>query len=56
MGGLLDCTPANVVHVGNEQKDMDVAKAFGCPAILLKRGGPQVDWGQSRTINLLSEL
>lgn len=53
---ILLCTPASMIHVGNERKDVEVAKAFGCPAILLNRGGPAADWGQDRTISLLSEL
>ena len=52
----MSCPPADMVHVGNEKKDVEVAQAFGCPAILLNRHGPAADWGQDRTISLLSEL
>jgi putative hydrolase of the HAD superfamily len=47
---------ANMTHVGNEQKDVDVARAFGCPAVLLDRSGRLPAWGQDRTIRSLMEL
>ena len=52
----LPCTPAAMIYVGNEQKDITAARAFGCTAILLDRHDASPDWGQDRTISLLSEL
>ncbi len=52
----LGCTARDVIHVGNEKKDIDVARAFGCRAVLVNRGTKQIDWGQDRTIAALSEL
>jgi putative hydrolase of the HAD superfamily len=52
----LGCDPADMVHVGNERKDVDVARAVGCRAVLLDRGGRRPDWGQHRTIRSLDEL
>ena len=51
-----DCAPADMTYVGNERKDIAAARAFGCQAILLDRNRENPDWGQDRTISLLSEL
>lgn len=52
----LGCSPGEISHVGNERKDIDVARAFGCCAILLDRARHRPDWGQDRTIASLAEL
>jgi putative hydrolase of the HAD superfamily len=52
----LGCTAENMVYVGNERKDVDVALAFGCEAVLLDRAGAAPVWGQRRTIRSLQEL
>lgn len=50
------CEPGEMAYVGNEKKDVDVARAFGCYSILIDRAGHGYDWGQDRTITSLSEL
>jgi putative hydrolase of the HAD superfamily len=52
----LGCEAGEIIHVGNERKDIDVARAFGCRAILLDRTGHRPNWGQDRTIGSLAEL
>lgn len=52
----LKCSAHEIVHVGNEKKDIEVATAFGCRAVLINRGGQKIDWGQHRTISSLMEL
>lgn len=52
----LGCAPSAMMHVGNERKDIDVARAFGCRAVLLDRARAGVQWGQDQTINSLAEL
>lgn len=52
----LQCSPIELVYVGNERKDIEVANAFGCESVLLDRGGLKPEWGQSRTIKSLNEL
>jgi putative hydrolase of the HAD superfamily len=52
----LSCEPREMMYVGNEQKDMVVARACGCEAVLIDRANHGKDWGQDRTISLLSEL
>lgn len=52
----LDCRAPDLVHVGNEPKDVEVARALGCESILIDRHRHGKDWGQDRTINSLTEL
>ena len=52
----LDCSAAEMIYVGNERKDIQVARAFGCYAILIDRHQSGAAWGQDRTITSLSEL
>ncbi len=52
----LSCTPSEMVYVGNEQKDIEAARAFGCSSILIDRKRINPAWGQDRTIMSLSEL
>lgn len=52
----LACDPGDMAYVGNEQKDVEVARAFGCCSILIDRARHGCDWGQDRTIASLSEL
>jgi putative hydrolase of the HAD superfamily len=56
LAGQLGCGPAEMTYVGNEEKDVRAAQAFGCAAVLLVRGGPPPAWGQGRTIASLAEL
>jgi putative hydrolase of the HAD superfamily len=48
--------PWEIAYVGNERKDVEVARAFGCEAILVVRVGTQPLWGQDRTVLSLMEL
>lgn len=56
LASALEVPPSSLVHVGNERKDVDAALAIGSSAVLLSRTGTMPDWGQQRTIKLLSEL
>lgn len=51
-----ECCPTEMTYVGNERKDIEVAKAFGCRPVLLVRGDTKIEWGQSQTITSLVEL
>lgn len=52
----LSCELREMVYVGNEQKDVMVARSCGCPAILIDRAKHGKDWSQDRTIASLAEL
>jgi len=52
----LDCEPTEMSYVGNERKDVEATRAIGCRALLLRRQGDSVDWGQDVTIRSLDEL
>lgn len=52
----LSCAPNEMTYVGNERKDIDAARAFGCPAVLIDRERLCPAWGQDQTIRSLAEL
>ncbi len=52
----LGATRETFLYVGNEEKDIIAANAFGCRSVLLDRTGAAPMWGQSATIRSLSEL
>jgi putative hydrolase of the HAD superfamily len=52
----LEVEPSEIMYVGNEKKDVEVALAFGCEAVLIQRVGQAPDWGQHRTISNLDRL
>lgn len=52
----LGCSAEEMAYVGNEKKDIDAARAFGCEAVLLDRPGLSPAWQQQRTIRSLAEL
>lgn len=52
----LGAAPGEMTYVGNEEKDVRAAEAYGCASVLLVRAGPPPAWGQGRTIASLSEL
>lgn len=56
VAATLNCTAPEIVHVGNEKKDIEVARAFGCRAMLINRSEKNIEWGQDRTIASLVEL
>jgi putative hydrolase of the HAD superfamily len=52
----LSCEVHEMIYVGNERKDIEVARACGCFSVLIDRTKHGCDWGQDRTIGSLSEL
>lgn len=52
----LGCTAAEMAYVGDERKDIEAARYFGCTAILLDRPRRRPAWGQDRTITSLAAL
>jgi putative hydrolase of the HAD superfamily len=52
----LGCKTFAMTYVGNEQKDIEAAKAAGCRAVLIDRNDQRPAWGQDRTIRSLLEL
>lgn len=56
LADALGCTAADMAYVGDERKDIEAARNFGCTAILLDRPHRGVAWGQDRTIASLAEL
>jgi len=54
---VLGCAPEEVLFVGDEEKDIDGARAAGMTAALVWRGdGPSPQYGQHFTVASLSEL
>jgi putative hydrolase of the HAD superfamily len=56
LASSLQCAPSEMILVGNEKKDVEVALASGCEAVLLDRKRAAPDWKQHRTISSLAEL
>lgn len=56
LGLKLGCEAYEMAYVGNEKKDVEVARAWGCRAILIDRLHCGHLWGQDRTIASLVEL
>ncbi len=52
----LESTPSEMLFVGNERKDVEVALSFGCQAVLLDRLGAAPNWGQHHTVTSLLQL
>ncbi len=52
----MGCAPSELTYIGNERKDVEVALAVGCQAILLDRAGTNPQWQQHRTIHSLEEF
>lgn len=46
----------NMIFIGDEQKDIDVAKRFGCVSVLIDRYGSHSDFGQDYTVKDLNEF
>jgi putative hydrolase of the HAD superfamily len=53
---VLSCELDEMIYVGNERKDIEVARACGCQSVLIDRARRGQDWGQDRTISTLSEI
>lgn len=49
-------TPGEMIMVGDEQKDITVAKRFGCRSVLIDRDGSHPEYGQDEYIRGLDEL
>lgn len=45
-----------MIMVGDEQKDITVAKRFGCRSVLIDRDGSHPEYGQDEYIIGLDEL
>jgi len=45
-----------MVFIGDEQKDIIVAKRFGCMSVLIDRKSRNADFGQEHTIINLTQL
>jgi putative hydrolase of the HAD superfamily len=56
LAAALSCELHEMVYVGNEKKDIEVARACGCHSILIDRAKHGCDWGQDRMIASLSEI
>lgn len=52
----LGSSAEEMAYVGNERKDVEVARAFGCRSVCLDRTRSNPDWGQDRTIESLDAL
>lgn len=52
----LGSKPRDLIHVGNEEKDVLAAKAAGCRSVVIDRNDQRPSWGQDRTIKSLLEL
>ncbi|MCL2351251.1 MAG: HAD family hydrolase [Firmicutes bacterium] len=53
---LLGVSPAEMLYVGDEEKDIAGAKAAGAVSALIVRGGERPDYGQDFTAGSLSEI
>lgn len=53
---LFGCRPSAILYVGNEQADVETAKAAGCKAVVIDRADQRPAWGQDRVIGSLMEL
>lgn len=49
-------SPAEMLYVGDEEKDILAAKRFGCMSVLIDRKGRDTDFGQEHTIKYVSQL
>jgi len=52
----LGATAETFVYVGNERKDIESGRAFGCRTILLDRANATPAWQQDFTIHSLTEI
>ena len=51
-----DVSPAEMIYVGDEQKDIDGANALGIVSVLIDRNNASPDWGQNHTIHCLADF
>jgi putative hydrolase of the HAD superfamily len=56
LASRLQVQPSEMIFVGNEKKDVEVAIAFGCEVLLLDRNRAVPQWNQHRTISTLADL
>ena len=49
-------SPAEMIYVGDEQKDIDGANALGIVSVLIDRNNSSPDWGQTHTIYCLADI
>lgn len=48
--------PDEMIYIGDEEKDINAAKRFGCRSVLIDRDKTGADFGQDLTIENLNEL
>lgn len=53
---LLSCELRELIYIGNEPKDIEVARLCGCRSVLVNRTTQSCDWGQDLTVSSLAEL
>ena len=56
LADVLGCEVREMIYIGNEKKDVTVAKACGCRSVLIDRTKHGENWGQDRTISSLFEI
>jgi putative hydrolase of the HAD superfamily len=56
LASALACESGEMAYVGNEKKDVEAARSFGCRSILIDRSRHGCNWGQDQTIASLAEL
>ncbi len=56
IAGALSSTPGQLTYLGNERKDIDASRAFGCRSVLIDRENRRPDWDQDHTISTLAQL
>ena len=56
IASYFDITPKEMIMIGDEKKDILVAKDFGCLSVFIDRNGSNKDYGQDKTVTCLPEL
>ncbi|MCC8074243.1 MAG: HAD-IA family hydrolase [Clostridiales bacterium] len=56
IAGYFSISADNMIFVGDEEKDIQTAKRFGCASVLIDRYNSNIDFGQNYTIKNLNEL
>lgn len=53
---MCDIPPSQMIFIGDEKKDPETAKRFGCRSVLINRSDEPREFGQDHTISDLREL
>ncbi len=51
-----NCKNSETIYIGNEKKDIELAKGVGVFSVLMNANKETLDWGQDKTISKLIEL